>query len=146
MAYKNPVSVLVVIHTADGQFLLLERAAHPGYWQSVTGSLEDGETLWQTALREVQEETGLDARRYTLSDWQHSQTWEIYPQWRHRYAPGVTENTEHSFSLCLPQVEPIRLAPREHRDYRWLPQAEAAARCFSPSNRDAILKLRFPAP
>lgn len=141
MAYKNPISVLVVIHTADGMFLLLERAAHPGYWQSVTGSVEDGETLRQTAIREVQEETGLDASCHELKDWQESRTWEIYPQWRHRYAPGVTQNTEHVFSLRVSEALPVQLAAAEHRDYCWLPKNEAAAKCFSPSNRDAILSL-----
>lgn len=141
VAYKRPVSVLVVIHTPDSQILLLERAAHPGYWQSVTGSQEAGETLEQTARREVQEETGFDTSRYLLKDWQQSQTWEIYPQWRHRYAPGVTQNTEHIFSLLVPEVLPVQMAVAEHRDYCWLPRAEAAARCFSPSNRDAILSL-----
>ena len=93
MAFKVPVSVLVVIYTQDGQVLLLERADHPGYWQSVTGSCDPGESLRQTAVREVAEETGLDAESFILSDWQSHNVFEIYAEWRHRYAPGVTRNT-----------------------------------------------------
>lgn len=141
MPYKNPVSVLVVIHTPDLKILLLERAAHPGFWQSVTGSQEAGETLLQTACREVQEETGIPVQAEQLRDWQLSQEYEIFPQWRHRYAPGVTRNQEHVFSLAVPAQQPIHLAPDEHRDYCWSELTEAARRCFSWSNRDAILDL-----
>lgn len=140
-AYKLPESVLVVIHTADGQVLLLERADHPGYWQSVTGSRNPGETLHETAIREVAEETGLDATRFELSDWNLCNEYDIYPEWRHRYAPGVTRNTEHVFGLKLPAPMPIRLAEREHLRYRWLPWQEAAENCFSPSNAEAIRRL-----
>ena len=139
--YKRPVSVLVVIHTPALAVLMLERAAHPGYWQSVTGSQEEGETLADTARREVFEETGLDTAQFGLSDWQQSNSYEIFPEWRHRYAPGVTHNTEHVFSLQVPAILPVRLAPGEHRASIWLPWREAAARCFSWSNRDAILAL-----
>ena len=138
---KQPVSVLVVIHSATLDVLLLERADHPGYWQSVTGSRDGGETLRETALREVGEETGLDAARYDLTDWQQQNEYEIYPHWRHRYPPGVTRNTEHVFSLQVPRDVDVRLAPREHLDYVWLPWQEAAAKVFSPSNRAAILQL-----
>lgn len=141
MPYKKPVSVLVVIHSPDLQILLLERAAHPGYWQSVTGSQEDNEALPATAAREVLEETGIDTRQHRLIDWQTSTTWEIFSEWRHRYAPGVTHNTEHVFSLQLPAVQPVTVAPREHLGYVWLPWQEAAAKVFSWSNRDAILAL-----
>lgn len=141
MKYKTPVSVLVVIHTPAFEVLLLERAAHPGYWQSVTGSVEDGETLRQTALREVAEETGIVAPDEALIDWRQSQIFEIFPEWRHRYAPGVTHNTEHAFSLEVPRDTPIRTAPKEHRGHCWLPLDEAAAKVFSWSNRDAILAL-----
>jgi dATP pyrophosphohydrolase len=141
MPYKKPVSVLVVIHSPDLQILLLERAAHPGYWQSVTGSQEDDETLPATAAREVLEETGIDTSQHRLIDWQTSTTWEIFSEWRHRYAPGVTHNTEHVFSLQLPAVQPVTVAPREHLSYVWLPWQEAAAKVFSWSNRDAILAL-----
>jgi dATP pyrophosphohydrolase len=139
--YKQPVSVLVVIHTAALDVLLLERAAHPGFWQSVTGSREGDESLTETALREVGEETGLVADRYPLHDWRQTNNFEIFPEWRHRYAPGVTQNTEHVFSLMLPERCTITIAPDEHRDWRWLPWQEAAQRCFSWSNRDAILML-----
>lgn len=138
MGNKQPVSVLVVIHTADLQVLLLERADYPGSWQSVTGSREGEETPWQTARREVQEETGLDASQYGLSDWQQQNRYEIYPKWRHRYPDGVTHNTEHVLSLLLPAAQPVRLAEGEHLRYCWLPWQDAAAKVFSPSNADAI--------
>ena len=139
--YKQPVSVLVVIYTADLEVLLLERADHPGYWQSVTGSCEPGETLRDTALREVREETGLDASQYALSDWQKQNDYEIYPHWRHRYPPGVTRNTEHVFSLQLPYPVAVQLAPYEHLNFQWLAWQDAAEKVFSPSNRAAILQL-----
>lgn len=139
--FKQPVSVLVVIHTPDLQILLLERAGHPGYWQSVTGSREGDESLVATALREVGEETGLAAERYPLRDWQRTNCYEIFEEWRHRYAPGVTHNTEHVFSLEVPAPLAVTLAPAEHLAYCWLPWPEAAARCFSESNRQAILDL-----
>ena len=140
-APKRPVSVLVVIHTPDLQILLLERAAHPGYWQSVTGCQEYDETLRDTARREVQEETGLTFPDTALRDWQQTNVYEIFPEWRHRYAPGVTHNTEHVFSLEIPAPCAIQLAPNEHSNYGWLPWQDAAPRCFSWSNRDAILAL-----
>ena len=139
--YKRPISVLVVIHTPDLQILLLERAAHPGYWQSVTGSQEDNETLRATAAREVAEETGLAIPEHALLDWQQSNRFEIFPEWRHRYAPGVHQNTEHVFSLEVASATPVRLAPDEHIAFLWLPLAQAAAKCFSWTNRDAILAL-----
>ena len=138
-AYKTPVSVLVVIYTVAGEFLLIERAAHPGYWQSVTGSLEATDAdLVTTARREVFEETGIPAELGNLTDWRLSNRYEIFPEWRHRYAPGVTTNTEHLFSLSLPSRTDIRLAENEHRAAVWLAADDAAARCFSWSNRDAI--------
>ena len=139
--HKIPVSVLVVIHTQDGQVLLMERADAPGFWQSVTGSQDEGETLEQTAIREVREETGLDAAQFELTRWDISTRYEIYERWRHRYAPGVTHNTEHVFGLKLPAPRPVVLAPREHLRYEWLPWEEAAERCFSPSNAEAIRLL-----
>lgn len=141
MSFKRPVSVLVVIHTPALEVLLLERANHPDFWQSVTGSQEGDETLAATALREVREETGITAPAADLRDWRISNRYEIFPQWRHRYAPGVSHNQEHVFSLCLPDAVPVAVAPDEHRDQRWLPWREAAAACFSWSNRDAILML-----
>ena len=138
---KIPVSTLVVIHTAGLEVLLLERADRPGYWQSVTGSQDPGESLRQTAVREVREETGIDARAYRLSEWNLQNVFEIYEVWRHRYAPGVTHNTEHVFGLELPAPVPVRLEPREHLAAEWLPWRDAAERCFSWSNRRAILML-----
>lgn len=139
--YKQPISVLVVIYTPALQVLLLERAAHPGFWQSVTGSREDNEQLIDTARREVMEETGLDTTRYKLTDWHTTNNYEIFPQWRQRYAPDVTHNTEHVFSLEIPSQLTITTEPSEHRAQQWLPYKEAADRCFSSSNRDAILAL-----
>jgi dihydroneopterin triphosphate diphosphatase len=141
VVYKIPVSVLVVIHTPDLQVLLIERADHPGWWQSVTGSQEPGERLEQTAVREVAEETGLTADAYRLTDWGYSNVYEIYDCYRHRYPPGVTHNTEHVFGLCLPEPLPVRLAVDEHTAWQWYPWREAAERCFSPSNAEAIRRL-----
>lgn len=142
---KIPVSVLVVIHRRDGQVLLIERADRPGFWQSVTGSLDDeAEPLVETAWREVAEETGIT--RGELRDWQLSNVYEIYPTWRHRYADGVTHNTEHVFGLTVADNAAVTLNPREHLQHQWLPWREAADRCFSPSNAEAILMLpRFTA-
>lgn len=145
--YKIPQSVLVVIHTPELDVLLIERAKQPGFWQSVTGSKDAIEEDWaQTAMREVQEETGIDVGSVqvplgALSDWAVENVYEIYPVWRHRYAPGVTHNTERVFGLRVPRGTPITLAPREHTQYIWLPWREAADRCFSPSNAEAILQL-----
>ncbi|HWP17747.1 MAG TPA: dihydroneopterin triphosphate diphosphatase [Burkholderiaceae bacterium] len=165
--YKIPESVLVVIHTDDLQVLLLERADRPGYWQSVTGSKDrPDEPFAETAVREVREETGIrvgvvaagrqggDVHAATpsgpsdavvplscLQDWGLQNVYEIYPVWRHRYAPGVTHNTEHVFGLRVPRGVAVRLNPREHLRYEWLPWREAADRCFSPSNAEAVLQL-----
>jgi dATP pyrophosphohydrolase len=141
MTFKIPVSTLVVIHTPALDVLLLERADRPGYWQSVTGSQDQGETLAQTAAREVMEETGFEAGRYVLEDWNLQNVFEIYPVWRHRYAPGVTHNTEHVFGLRVPGRLPVRLEPREHLAAEWVPWREAAERVFSWTNRKAILSL-----
>lgn len=147
--YKIPESVLVVIHTPDLQVLLIERADHPGYWQSVTGSKDTlDETPAETARREVLEETGFDiaVTGGELRDWNLANVYDIYPHWRHRYAPGVTRNTEHVFGLQLPETLTPTLAPREHLSWLWLPWHEAADRCFSPSNAEAVLQLpRFSA-
>lgn len=139
--YKRPVSVLVVIHTSKLNVLLLERASHAGYWQSVTGSHENSESLIETAVREVAEETGIIAPPSAFKDWHLTNTFEIFAEWRHRYAPGVTHNAEHVFSLEVPDDQPVRITPEEHLDQCWLPWREAAAKCFSWSNRDAILML-----
>ena len=140
-AHKIPVSVLVVIYAPNGQVLLMERADAPGFWQSVTGSQDAGETLEQTAIREVREETGLDATEFELTSWGIENTYEIYARWRHRYAPGVTHNTEHVFGLKLPAPIAVCLSPREHLRYQWMPWQTASERCFSPSNAAAIRLL-----
>lgn len=141
-AFKIPESVLVVIHTPQLDVLLIERADNPGFWQSVTGSKDAAdEPLLQTAVREVLEETGIDAGPEQFRDWGISNVYEIYPVWRNRYAPGVTHNTEHVFSLCLPEACDVTLSAAEHTAWRWLPHHAAADLCFSPSNAEAVLLL-----
>jgi len=153
VAPKIPQSVLVVIHTPELDVLLIERARQPGFWQSVTGSKDHVDESWAaTAEREVAEETGIalgtpGIPASALKDWGLENIYEIYPIWRHRYAPGVTHNTEHVFGLTVPRGTPVTLAPREHTRFMWLPWDEAADRCFSPSNAEAILQLpRFAGP
>jgi dATP pyrophosphohydrolase len=142
MIYKLPVSVLVVVHTLEREVLLLERAQRPGYWQSVTGSLDwADEPLELAAAREVREETGIDAARGTLTRWNIANTFEIYSHWRHRFAPGVMHNTEHVFGLALAARVPVAIAAEEHVAFAWLPWREAAQKCLSWSNRDAIRLL-----
>ncbi len=142
MTPKLPISVLVVVHTPALEVLLLERAVRPGYWQSVTGSLDRlDEPLEDAAVREVREETGIDVPRARLRRWNLTYTFEIDPVWRHRFAPGTTHNTEHAFSVELPGRCDVILAPGEHTASLWLPWQAAAAKCFSWSNRDAIRQL-----
>ena len=144
---KIPQSVLVVIYTPQREVLLIERAKQPGFWQSVTGSKDHLNESWTaTAIREVQEETGIQVGSdrvplEALQDWGVENVYEIYPVWRHRYAPGVTQNTEHVFGLCVPAGTAVVLSPREHTAWAWWPWREAADRCFSPSNAEAILLL-----
>ncbi len=144
---KIPESVLVVIHTAELEVLLIERADKPGFWQSVTGSKDAlDEPAGLTARREVFEETGIEVGSTAvpltnLRDWHLSNVYEIYPVWRHRYAPGVTHNTESVFGLRVPRDVPITLSPREHTAHAWWPWRVAADHCFSPSNAEAILQL-----
>jgi dATP pyrophosphohydrolase len=145
--FKIPESVLVVIHTAEREVLLIERADHPGFWQSVTGSKDRvDEALVDTVRREVAEETGIvvgspEVPLTHLRDWQLSNVYEIYPRWRHRYAPGVMHNTEHVFGLRVPRDVPITLSPREHLRHEWLDWRAAADKCYSPSNAEAVLQL-----
>ena len=150
---KIPESVLVVIYTPALDVLLIERADKPGFWQSVTGSKDAiDEPLLETCVREVAEETGIvigsdGVPLSALRDWQLANIYEIYPVWRHRYGPGVTHNTEHVFGLRVPVGTPVTLSPREHLHFEWLPWREAADRCFSPSNAEAVLQLpRFLSP
>lgn len=140
MAFKLPESVLVVVHTPQLDVLLLQRAAQPEFWQSVTGSREPGDPdLAATARRELLEETGLSAG--TLTDWRLINRYEIWPQWRARYAPGVTHNTEHVFGFAVPEAAAVALDPAEHTAQIWLPWQEAMEKTFSPTNRDAIWQL-----
>jgi len=145
--FKVPESALVVIHTPGLEVLLLERADQPGFWQSVTGSKNSvDEPLAQTAAREVYEEAGIvvgsaEIPHSALRDWRLRNVYEIYPVWRHRYASDVTHNTEHVFGLTVPRNTAITLNAREHLQFGWLPWREAADRCFSPSNAEAILQL-----
>lgn len=145
--FKVPRSVLVVIHSPELDVLLIERADKPGFWQSVTGSLDAlDEPPAEACVREVWEETGIRigsaaVPASALQDWQLANEYEIYPVWRHRYAPGVTHNTEQVFGLTVPAGTPVVLSPREHLQHAWLPWQEAADRCFSPSNAEAILQL-----
>jgi len=139
---KIPESVLVVIYTKDQQVLLLERADHPGFWQSVTGSKDAWyEPLRRTAAREVQEETGLNVEQYSLNDWHQTNRYEIFKHWRSRFPAGVTHNTEHVFGLELPEALPITLAPKEHLQYEWLNLDQAQERCFSWTNVSAIREI-----
>ena len=142
---KIPISVLVVIHTTKGEVLLLERADHPGFWQSVTGSIDFvGESLIEAAARELLEETGINAKIFSenaLVSMNHSIEYEIYPEWRHRYPVDTTKNTEHWFRMTLEDRVDIQLAPREHISFKWESVEHAASMCFSPSNQEAIRKL-----
>ncbi len=147
LSYKIPQSVLVVIHDENQHVLLIERAAQQGFWQSVTGSKDQADEPWrETAMREVREETGIQVGQEgvphsALQDWHIENNYEIYPIWRHRYAPDVTHNTERVFGLQVPTGTKVVLSPREHVAYRWLPWQAAADACFSPSNAEAILQL-----
>lgn len=138
--YKQPISVLVLIYSGN-QALLIRRADGDDLWQSVTGSVEEGETLLQTAQREVLEETGFQAALGCFEDWQISQDYEIYPRWRYRYAPDVTHNREHVFAFRLPEKAVPTLNPREHLAYCWIDIQAASQRVFSPSNADALRLL-----
>lgn len=145
--FKIPESVLVVIHTAELEVLLIERADHPGFWQGVTGSKDAiDEPFAETAVREVAEETGIVVGSpripaSALRDWALHNVYDIYPVWRHRYAPGVVRNVEHVFGLEVPRDVAITLSAREHVAYEWLPWEAAAERCFSPSNAEAVRQL-----
>lgn len=138
---KKPVSVLALLHTPALDVLLLERVGRADFWQSVTGSQEDDESFRQTVMREVGEETGLSITDDQVIDWHLANRFEIFAEWRHRYASGVTHNVEHVFSVTIAEPCPIRISRAEHLNYKWLPWHEAARCVFSWSNRDAILML-----
>jgi dATP pyrophosphohydrolase len=140
--FKIPESVLVVIYTPALDVLLLERADHPGFWQSVTGSrATPDEPLAATCAREVREETGYAAAPEAFEDWKLVNRYAIYPHWRHRFAPGVTHNTEHVFGLAVAAPFVPQLAPREHARFQWLAWRAAADACFSWTNAQAIRLL-----
>jgi dihydroneopterin triphosphate diphosphatase len=140
--FKIPLSVLVVIHTPDLDVLLINRADSPGHWQSVTGSKDSlEESLVETAVREVREETGIACADGELADWGLENVYDIYPHYLHRYAPGVLRNREHVFGLCVAAGTPVTLNPREHTAWQWMTWRKAADTCFSPSNAEAILML-----
>ena len=133
--FKRPESVLVVVYTRQLDVLLIRRRKPEGFWQSVTGSLETGETPFHAASRELAEETGIVA---PVNDHGISRTFRILDAWRRRYAPGVTENLEHEFSVQLPDRCDVVLDPTEHVDYCWLPIVDAIAKVSSRTNRAAL--------
>ena len=139
-SFRRPESVLIVIHTAGGEFLVMERLRPAGFWQSVTGSLEWGERADDAARREVIEETGIT--QGLLRNLQWTQTYEILASFGKTYAPGITRNLEHAFALKLLQRLPVTLSPTEHVQCRWLSAAEALATVSSETNRIIIEQLR----
>lgn len=141
MPYKQPVSILLIIHTPELDVLLLERNDFTDAWQSVTGSREGDEALCETARRELAEETGIVVDAAQIKDWQQCHDFEIFEIWRHRYAPGVTSNTEHVFSVCLPERCEVNIAAKEHRRFKWVNWQQAAEMVFSPSNAEALREL-----
>ena len=139
--YKIPVSILVIIYTKDMEILLLHRKDKKNFWQSVTGSIEEGESPVNAAKRELLEETGIDHQEFLLLDWKFSQQYEIFPHWRYRYEPNVTHNIEHVFSVELPEKIIVNLEPSEHKEYKWVPLHDAIKEVFSGTNADALKKL-----
>lgn len=139
--YKIPVSILVIIYTKDMEILLLHRKDKKNFWQSVTGSIEEGESPVNAAKRELLEETGIDHQEFLLLDWKFSQQYEIFPHWRYRYDPNVTHNIEHVFSVELPEKIIVKLEPSEHNEYKWVPLHDAIKEVFSGTNADALKKL-----
>jgi dATP pyrophosphohydrolase len=139
--FRRPESVLIVIHTDRKEFLILERRKPAGFWQSVTGSLEWGEMPDRAARREVIEETGIT--QGVLVNLQWTQVYEILPSFGKVYAPGVTLNLEHAFSLRLPSRIEVALSKNEHVRYRWASPGEALATVSSDTNRAVIADLRL---
>jgi dATP pyrophosphohydrolase len=144
MSFRKPYSVLVVIYNTNDEFLLIRRTDDMNFWQSVTGGIDEGEQPIDTAYRELLEETGIDAKGLGLSinNLQKTHQYDIRPCWRHRYVQGATTNTEHVFSICVPDQTKIILDPNEHTAYKWLPQAAAAALAWSDSNKAEILAIQ----
>jgi dihydroneopterin triphosphate diphosphatase len=138
--FRRPESVLIVIYTAGGEFLLLERVRPPGFWQSVTGSLEWGEMAGDAARREVIEETGIT--QGLLRNLQWTQVYDILPAFGKKYAPGVTRNLEHAFALKLLNRVPVTLSAKEHAQFRWASADEAIETVSSSTNRTIVEQLR----
>ncbi len=139
--FRRPESVLVLVYVDRSQVLLLRRVAPFSFWQSVTGSLDEGETPLDAARRELFEETGLSDEG-VLRGPTATRAFTIDPRWRDRFAPGVTENTEHEFRFRLPGVADIRLDPDEHAAHRWLDIDAAIERVWSWTNKEALEMLR----
>ena len=139
--FRRPESVLIVIYTAINEFLLLERRKPPGFWQSVTGSIEWGELPDQAARREVLEETGIT--QGVLVNLQWTQIYKILPAFGKIYAPGVVQNLEHAYSLRLPARVPVTMSESEHLQYRWVSSTEALETVSSDTNRAVIKELHL---
>lgn len=139
MNYKNPHSILTVIYAENtGRVLMLQRQDDPDFWQSVTGTIEPNETPFETAVREVKEETGIDifAQNLSFYDCKHTVEFEIFPQFRYKYAPHISHCTEHWFLLALP--EEVAPTLTEHLAFQWLPKKQAIELTKSPNNAQAI--------
>ena len=141
MKYRRPVSVIVIVYAENGDVLLLRRRDPFDFWQSITGSLYDGETHAAAAARELFEETGLrdeGALEYAGV----SRQFAIDPRWRDRFEPGVVENVEFEWRYRVPERPDIKLDEAEHSEYCWLPADEALAKVWSWTNKDALRQLR----
>ena len=138
MMFKRPESVLVVLFDQHHRVLVLQRQDDPSFWQSVTGTIEEGECPLDTAYREVEEELGLTLNREqgAIKDCRQTLNYEIRPQWRYRYPPGTTTNIEHAFCTCIDAASTFILS--EHLQYEWLAKEQALARLWSASNREAV--------
>jgi len=146
MVFKRPISILVAICTDKGETLILHRQAPARFWQSVTGSLEAGESPQAAAVREIQEETGLMIGLDALHDLKISNRYPIPEKWAARYPPGARHNTEHVFALHLPDRMDVRIDPAEHSDARWCPIPDAIPRVWSWTNKDLLSLLLSPPP
>ena len=138
---RRPESVLVLVYADDRQVLLLRRVSPFDFWQSVTGSLEPGESPAETARRELLEETGLSGEG-RLIDTGTRRAFTIDPRWRNRYAPGVTENVEYEWRYRLPRPLAITADPAEHSEWQWVAIDDAIRQVWSWTNREALERLR----